>query len=106
MACNPGDVFTLQCFEGIFENILGIAARLAGLAVFVMLLVGGFKFLTSGDNPESKAKAKATITWAILGFIVLLLAWFILRFLSEFTGLPEILKFEIPGLEPASSPPS
>lgn len=91
------DPALLQDLEAIFENILQIAVQLAGLAVFVMLLIGGFKWLTSGGNPEEKAKAKATITWAIFGFVVLLLGWFILRFIAEFTGVPEILKFEIPG---------
>lgn len=96
MACAPGEVFTFQCLEGIFANILGIAVRLAGLAVFVMLLVGGFKYLTSGGDPEAKKKASDTLTWAIVGFVVLLLGWFILRFISEFTGVEEILKFELP----------
>lgn len=86
----------LQFLEVIFENVLNIAVRLAGLAVFVMLLVGGFKYLTSGGNPEAKKKASDTITWAIVGFVVLLLGWFILRFISEFTGVEEILKFELP----------
>lgn len=100
------DPATFQDFEGIFANILRIAIRLAGLAVFVMLLIGGFKFLTSGGNPEAKAKASQTITWAIIGFVVLILAWFILRFIAEFTGLTgrgaviDILKFEIPGFAP------
>jgi len=91
------DPATFKDFEGIFENVLKIAVRLAGLAVFVMLLIGGFKYLTSGGDPEKKAQAKATITWAIFGFIILLLGWFILRFIAEFTGIPEILEFEIPG---------
>lgn len=90
------DPAQLQYLEVIFENVLGIIVRLALLAVFVMLLLGGFNFLTSGGNPEAKAKAQKTLTWAISGFVVLLLGWFIMRFISEFTGIPEILKFEIP----------
>lgn len=81
--------------EIIFENILGIIISLAGVAVFIMLIIGGFKYLTAGGNPEQAGKAKGVITWAIGGLIVILVAWFILRLITEVTGV-DVTKFEIP----------
>ena len=71
----------------IFSNILGILVPLAGIAVFVMIIIGGFAYMTSGGNPEKNAKAGATLTWAVVGLLFLLGAWFILRFVKDFTGI-------------------
>lgn len=91
------DVATIQGFECIFGNILQVATTLAGIALFVMLLVGGFKYMTSGGDPKGSEQAKGMITSALLGIVLLIVAWLILKFLSEFTGLPNLLKFTIPG---------
>ncbi len=82
--------------EVVFANILNVALVLAGLVLFVMLMLGGINYLTSGGDPEKAKKAQGTLTWAIVGFILLIASWFILRFLSQFTGI-DLTKFEIPG---------
>lgn len=89
-----GDVLTLKALECIFENILGIAARLAGLAVFVMLILGGWQYITSGGEKEAAKKAKNTLTYAVLGLVLLIGSWFILRFIKVFTGV-EVTNFVV-----------
>jgi hypothetical protein len=89
-----GDVATFKSLETIVSNILGIASALAGIAVFVMLILGGFKLLTAGGNPEQVKKATGTITWAVVGLIILLAIWFIFMFIEEFTGV-EISVFKL-----------
>ncbi|HUW21523.1 MAG TPA: pilin [Candidatus Bathyarchaeia archaeon] len=90
-------VATFKSLEFVFRRILNIAFTLAGVVLFVMLLVGGFGYLTSSGDPDKAKKAGATITSAIVGFVLLILSWFILRLLSQFTGV-DLTKFEIPGL--------
>lgn len=87
---------TLKSLETIFSNIFNIAITLAGLVLFIMLIIGGFSYLTSGGDPEKNKKAASTLTWAIIGLVLLIASWFILRFLSEFTGI-DLTKFELPG---------
>lgn len=82
--------------EIIFGNILGVILSLAGVAIFIMLIMAGFKFLTAGGNPEQAKSAKATMTWAIIGLVVMLVVWFIMRLIEEFTGV-KVTEFEIPG---------
>jgi hypothetical protein len=89
------DVATLQSLECIVKTILNLAVRFAGIAVFVMLIIGGFKYLTSGDDPKAKESARNTITYAIFGLVLLLAGWLILRFIEEFTGV-NVTIFEIP----------
>jgi hypothetical protein len=91
-----GDVATLQSLEIVFSNILGVAIRLAGLALFVMLIVGGFGMLTAGGDAEKLKKAQGTMTNAVAGFVLLIASWFILKLLEQFTGVT-LTQFEIPG---------
>ena len=80
-------IATIKCLECIFQNILNIVIRLAGIAVFIMLIIGGFQYLTAGGDPKKSQSAKNTLTYAILGLALLILAWFILKFIAIFTGI-------------------
>jgi hypothetical protein len=88
------DVVTLTFIENIFGTVLGIIIRLIGVAVFGMLLYGGFTYLFSGGSKEGTAKARSTITWAVGGLAAVFLAWFVLLFLSKITGNQALLEFD------------
>lgn len=91
-----GEVATIQCLECIILQVFHIAVRLAGIAVFIMLIIGGFRYLTSGGDPKGAESARKTITYAIFGLVLILAAWFILNFISTFTGIPDITEFTFP----------
>jgi len=80
------DIATLRGFEGVFSSIVGVALGFAGIALFIMLLVGGFRYLTSGGNPQQAEAAQKTITTAILGVVVVALTYLILSIIAEVTG--------------------
>lgn len=81
------DVHEIKDIVDIVENIFGLIIRLAGILAFIMLILGGFKYLTSGGDPKAAESARKTLTYAILGLVLIIAAWFILKFLSEFTGV-------------------
>ena len=54
------DVPTLKCFEAVYKQILNVAIGLALLALFVMLISGGFRFLTAGGDPKAATAAYPT----------------------------------------------
>ena len=83
---NVDNVATIQGLEGVFENVIGVALGFAAIALFIMLLVGGFKYITSGGNPKSLESARKTLTYAILGMVLVASAYLILRFIGVFTG--------------------
>ncbi len=89
------DVPTIYGFEAIVANILNIIISLAGVVLLLMLIMGGFGYITSGGDKEKAAKAKNTLTYAILGLLVILGAWLIIRLIEEFTGL-NLHIFQIP----------
>lgn len=86
----------IKDFEVIFEKIIQVAVGFAVLAAFIMLIIGGFKLLTSGGNPKATESARNTITIAIIGLVALAGIWLILRFIYLFTGV-DVTKFEIVG---------
>lgn len=94
-----GEVVTLRGFEVIFSTIISLATSAAGLVCFVMLIVGGLKYLTSGGDPKQTASARGTLTWAVAGLAILIGVWFILQFIEYFTGV-QVTIFEIPFKEP------
>ena len=91
------DVAQIQGLECLFQNVVTVVTAFAGLAVFIMFLTGGLKYLTSGGDPKAQEQAKGTLTFAVLGLVLIIAAYLILNFISTFTGIPDLLKFRIPG---------
>lgn len=87
-------VATLKGFECIFANILNIVIRLAGIALFVMLLVGSLKLMTAGGDAKKVQSAQQTLTFAVIGLVVIISTWFVFLLIKTFTGV-DVLKFVI-----------
>lgn len=83
----PGEANELSDLEPIVGKILGAVVPLAGILLFVMLVFGGYQYLSSGGNPEGVQKAKGTLTYAIIGIALFVIAWLALLLIQEFTGV-------------------
>jgi hypothetical protein len=88
------DPATLQNLEFVFKRVIEIALGFGGIILFIMLLIGGFRYLTSGGNPKNAEAAKNTLTYAIAGLALVVLAYLILAFIQKFTGAP-VTEFKI-----------
>lgn len=80
------EVATLKGLEGIFANALTAVFGAIGIALFIMLLIGGFKYLTSGGDPKAMESAKSTLTYAIIGIVLAACAYLFLAFVEYLTG--------------------
>lgn len=89
------EVATIRGIECLLTNVLATATTMIGLAAFVMLIIGAFLYLTSGGNTKGTEAAKQTITYAIIGIIVALMAFFVISFIAGFTGVGGILQFNL-----------
>ena len=87
-ACSArtGNIAQLRYFECLFGRGISVILAIAGIAFFIVLVLGGFKYLTSGGDPKAIDSAKKTLTYGIGGMIVLALAFLFLRFIEVFTG--------------------
>jgi len=88
------DVAKLSDLEGVFGNVVGIFLGLAGIALFIMLVVGGFKYITAGGDPKGIESAKKTLTYAIGGMVLIAAGFLILQFIKQFTGV-DVTQFRI-----------
>ena len=81
---NPAQLSDLPKY---FGNVLEAMIPLIGLLAFVMILVGGFKILTSAGDPKGVAGGKQTITLAVAGIALSIIAWLVLVLIKNVTGV-------------------
>ncbi len=62
------------------------AFMIAGTAVVFYLVIGGLRYLMSGGDKEKIGSARAMITHAVIGFILLLLIFLIMEIIPEILG--------------------
>lgn len=77
---------TLDKLGIVFENLVSALLALGGIVLFVMLLLGGFKYLTAGGDPKKAEEAKKTLTYAIGGLVLLVGSFLILQLIQDITG--------------------
>jgi len=94
---SSGDkIANIQGFECIFGNIAQVIVYFAGIAFFIMLLKGGFEYLTSGGDSKKTAKATSTLTTSVIGLVGVIISFLILKFIGAFTGIESVTNFIIP----------
>ncbi len=91
------DVATIQGLECLIANIFTVFITLLGLAGFVMFLVAGVRWMTSGGSSKGIETARNTMTFAVVGLVVALSAFIVINLIADFTGVNIIRKFVIPG---------
>jgi len=72
------------------SDIILILTGVAGIVAFIFIIIGGFKFLTSSGDEKKLASATSTLTYAIIGLAVVILAFVIIKVVQYF------LRSEIP----------
>lgn len=77
---------TIGHIEVVIRNIIELLTPAAAIAFLLMVIAGAFKFLTSGGDQKGTAGAKSTLTYAMLGILLVAGAVLILRVVSELTG--------------------
>lgn len=61
-------------------NLINTAMMFLGLIAVVIILVGGFKWMTAMGSEDSIKKAKALMVSGVVGLIIILAAWGIARY--------------------------
>ena len=82
-----GDPAQISDIVDILARIISFLAPGAAIAVFIMILVAGFQFLTSGGDPKGVTAARTTFTYAIIGAILVVVVWLVLTLIEAVTGV-------------------
>ena len=62
------------------STVTNLLSLVVGAASVIMIIFGGFKFITSGGNADKTKAATKTITYALVGLAVVVLAQFLVKF--------------------------
>ncbi len=86
-SCAIDGVVQITCIVPLITNVIKAVISLGAVALFIMLLVGGFNFLFSGGDQKRLEMAKGSVTQAIVGVVVMSLAYLIVYTIEKFTGV-------------------
>jgi len=81
-ACGSGQVeaSTVQ-LNNLVTSIISLLSWAIGVVAVFMIIVGGFKYITSGGDSAGVTAAKNTILYAIIGLVIVALSQLIVRFI-------------------------
>ncbi len=82
------DIPTLGCLGAVVLRVLDAVFFFLGAAAVIYLIFGSMRFLISGGDPKAVEAAKNTMTYAIIGLVIILLAFLFVNFIGTFLGLP------------------
>ena len=63
----------------IVSTIVNVLSVMVGITAVIMIIVAGFKYITSGGDTNKVTSAKNALIYAIIGLIIVALAQFIVR---------------------------
>lgn len=91
-AClEPGtDVATLACVPIVIKNLVTAGLVFSGLVALIIIIYSGIRYITSKGDQTVADNAKKSITYAIIGIVVIFLSFFIVGLISDITGVKEI----------------
>ncbi len=84
---------TLDTVSGLVSLFLKISFVLAGLILLFYFILGGIGMIGSAgkNDPKAAEQAKQTITSAVIGLIVVIFAFWIVKLIGTILGIPAII---------------
>jgi hypothetical protein len=92
-SCVVNGVPTIQCIPIIFVNIINAALLFSGVTALAFIIISGLTLMNSAGDPKKVASAKGTLTYAIIGMVLILLAFGIVNVIGNLTGVSCIAVF-------------
>ena len=78
---------TLFGSGGTFTTITNVLLFIVGAIAVIMIVIGGMRYVLSGGDASKVTAAKNTILYAIIGIVVAILSYAVVRFvIGNFVG--------------------
>ena len=78
-------VATLDCVPIILQNAINFLIGFAGIVSVLLIVWAGIRFVLSEGDKEKIVNARKTLTYALLGLILVATAFVIVQFVFNFT---------------------
>jgi len=89
---------SLDLEGGVIGTLITVAFILAVLIALVFLIFGGIRWIISGGDKTKVEEARGTIVAALVGLVLVFLAFFIINFILTFFNLGGVSNLTIPTL--------
>jgi Type IV secretion system pilin len=70
-------------FNTLLTKIINVISLLVGVVAVIMIIFGGFKYITSGGDTTKVTGAKNTILYGLVGLVIVALAQVLVRFVLK-----------------------
>ena len=81
-----GGLNNSQSLSDLILNVIRLMLLFAGAIAVVFVIIGGYQYLVSAGNEETAEKGKKTLINAIIGIIVIVLAYAIINVIVNLVG--------------------
>lgn len=78
---------TLQCVPLLLQGLINFGFAAAGTVALIFIIISGLKLIRSGGDPKEAEGARQTLTYAIIGLVLILLSAAIVNFIGTITGV-------------------
>lgn len=77
-----------KALNSTVTNVINILSAIVGVLAVIMIIIAGFRFITSGGSSEQVGSAKKTIIYAVIGLFVVALAQVITQYVISQASCP------------------
>jgi hypothetical protein len=85
-SCDTAGGLTDSSVGSIGKQIVTIFSEIVGVISIIMIIYGGFRYITSGGDSGNVGNAKNTIIYALIGLIIVALAQVIVHYVLNTTS--------------------
>lgn len=78
--CDATTGMSTEGVQSAVNTVVNLLSWIVGIVSVIMIIVGGFRYITSGGAPDKVTGAKNTIIYAVIGLVIVALAQFIVNF--------------------------
>jgi hypothetical protein len=68
---------------GVIAAVISILSLAIGIIAVIMIIIAGFKYVTSGGDANRVSSAKNTLLYAIVGIVIAALAQIIVKYVLD-----------------------
>lgn len=86
--------------EGIVGWAINMGLFIAFVAALGYLIYGGIRWIMSGGDKEGTAKAKGTVTAALIGLAIVLGSWILINIVLQIFNIGSVGSLTLPTLKP------
>jgi amino acid transporter len=85
-ACDDINKNGAKTADRIVADVTNLLSSIVGILAVIMIIYAGFRYVTSGGSDDAVKGAKRTITYAIIGLVIVALAQIIVHFVLNKTA--------------------